>query len=81
MVHTIAGQRFDTGLIRFRAAPPTGQNRDRLIRYRIEIAGIPMWAQDFGPSEAEEVLAVVDEALDFVANRVKQLVKVEGAAQ
>jgi len=66
MTHIIAGQRFDTDLIRFRMP----YNHE--IRYRIEVAGMPIRVEGFGPSEAGKTLAVVDEVLEFVANRINR---------
>ena len=72
MTHIIAGQRFDTDLIPFRMPSVTGPSYNHEIRYRIEVAGMPIRVEDFGPSEAGKTLAVVDEVLEFVANRINR---------
>ena len=78
MVHMIAGQRFETILRSVKAMSPA-RHGDYIIQYKLAIAGGPVLTEPLSKREAEERQVILDEALDFVANRTGKEARYEAA--
>ena len=74
MLHTIAGQEFKTGLRPVKAMSPVGDG-GYIMRYKLQIAGGPILTKDMSRREADDIQAVIDKVLEFVATQLGEAAK------